>query len=210
MQKKLIKLTNDVLDIAKIETKSLTLNKETLDLRLLLIDNINEYKNQLMDYSGLHSNYIFTTDKEKEPINFAKLIFCEAQKKEENKNDAINDELLLAEVDRSLLSQVVFNLLDNAYKFTEENDTISVTLEKESIGDKRFAIINIKDTGKGIDSEIMSRLFTKFATKSYKGIGLGLFICKNIVKAHGGNIWAQNNNDGKGATFSFSLPLGVQ
>ena len=127
--KKLIKLTNDVLDIAKIETKSLTLNKEKVDLRLLLIDNINEYKNLLMDDTDLQSKLIFTNNKGKEPINITKLTFYESQKKEGNKNDD-NNELFLAEVDKSLLSQIIFNLLDNSYKFTDENDAISVTLEK--------------------------------------------------------------------------------
>jgi two-component system, OmpR family, sensor histidine kinase VicK len=70
-----------------------------------------------------------------------------------------------------------------------------------------MAIVSIKDTGTGIDSEIMPRLFEKFASKSFQGTGLGLYICKSIVQAHGGKIWAQNNSDGKGATFSFSLPI---
>jgi signal transduction histidine kinase len=65
----------------------------------------------------------------------------------------------------------------------------------------------MRDTGSGINEEILPKLFTKFATKSDKGIGLGLYISKNIIEAHGGRIWAKNNNDGKGATFSFSLPL---
>ena len=68
-------------------------------------------------------------------------------------------------------------------------------------------IISIKDNGTGIDSEIYPRLFTKFASKSFQGTGLGLFISKNIIEAHGGKIWAKNNEDGKGATFSFSLPI---
>ena len=66
--------------------------------------------------------------------------------------------------------------------------------------------MSIKDTGSGIDSEIVPKLFSKFTTKSLKGTGLGLFISKSIVEAHGGKIWAENNTDGKGATFSFSLP----
>jgi signal transduction histidine kinase len=71
----------------------------------------------------------------------------------------------------------------------------------------QWVIVSVKDTGTGIDSEILPRLFTKFATKSQiEGTGLGLFICKGIVEAHGGNIWAENNADGKGAAFSFSLP----
>jgi signal transduction histidine kinase len=68
-------------------------------------------------------------------------------------------------------------------------------------------LISIKDTGTGIDPEIMPRLFTKFISKSVEGTGLGLFISKSIIEAHGGKIWAENNADGKGATFAFSLPL---
>ncbi|MGN6614807.1 MAG: sensor histidine kinase [Candidatus Nitrosocosmicus sp.] len=68
-------------------------------------------------------------------------------------------------------------------------------------------IISVKDTGTGIQQEIFPNLFAKFTTTSFQGIGLGLFISKNIVEAHGGKIWAENNKDGKGATFSFSLPL---
>jgi two-component system, OmpR family, sensor histidine kinase VicK len=69
-----------------------------------------------------------------------------------------------------------------------------------------MVVISIKDNGKGIDWEILPRLFTKFASKSFQGTGLGLYISKNIIKAHGGTIWAENNSGGKGATFSFSLP----
>ena len=68
-------------------------------------------------------------------------------------------------------------------------------------------IVRIKDNGKGIDPEIMPRLFTKFVTKFESGLGLGLYISKSIIKAHGGKIWAENNKDGNGATFNFSLPL---
>ncbi|HYF99646.1 MAG TPA: HAMP domain-containing sensor histidine kinase, partial [Candidatus Saccharimonadales bacterium] len=71
-----------------------------------------------------------------------------------------------------------------------------------------MAVVSIRDKGKGIDPDILPRLFTKFTTKSDQGTGLGLYIAKSIVEAHGGQIWAQNNFDeGKGATFSFSLPL---
>jgi signal transduction histidine kinase len=66
-------------------------------------------------------------------------------------------------------------------------------------------IVAVSDTGSGIDKEILPRLFTKFATKSSRGTGLGLFISKNTVEAHSGRIWAENN-DGRGATVSFSLP----
>jgi signal transduction histidine kinase len=74
---------------------------------------------------------------------------------------------------------------------------------------QKFVAVTVKDTGTGIESEMLPRLFEKFASKSCKGTGLGLFISKSIVEAHGGTIWAQNNANGKGATFSFSLPLYV-
>ncbi|HET7390278.1 MAG TPA: HAMP domain-containing sensor histidine kinase [Nitrososphaeraceae archaeon] len=94
-------------------------------------------------------------------------------------------------------------MLNNAIKFTKKG-TISVSIQKK---DNRV-IICIKDTGQGIDPQIYPRLFTKFATKSETGgTGLGLFISKSIVEAHGGRIWALTNNDGIGATFAFSLPL---
>jgi signal transduction histidine kinase len=73
--------------------------------------------------------------------------------------------------------------------------------------DNNELIITIRDTGQGIDPEILPNLFRKFATKSSSGTGLGLFISKSIIEAHGGRIWAENNSDGKGATFSFSVPI---
>ena len=101
---------------------------------------------------------------------------------------------------------MISNLLGNAIKFTKEG-TISIITEIEENGHSKEVIVSIKDTGEGIDPEIYPRLFTKFATKSITGTGLGLFISKNIIEAHGGKIWAENNSDGKGATFAFSLPL---
>ena len=88
---------------------------------------------------------------------------------------------------------------------------IYVTAEEKEKDDQEVVIVTIKDTGVGIDSEILPRLFTKFATKSQTGTGLGLFICKSIIEAHGGKIWAENNTNGKGgATFAFSLPISKQ
>ena len=88
-----------------------------------------------------------------------------------------------------------------------EDEKIHMELKKEFINGQKYAVITMKDTGSGIHEEILPKLFTKFATKSDRGTGLGLFISKNIIEAHGGRIWAKNNEDGKGATFSFSLPL---
>jgi signal transduction histidine kinase len=111
-------------------------------------------------------------------------------------------DFIFVEGDRSRISQVVYNLLSNSLKFTKEG-TISIMVEKKD----SQAIISIKDAGTGIDSEILPRLFSKFASKSFEGTGLGLFISKSIIVAHGGKMWAENNVDGNGATFSFSLPL---
>jgi signal transduction histidine kinase len=105
--------------------------------------------------------------------------------------------------DRERITQVVSNLLTNALKFTDSG-TISIKAERMDGGD---VSISVTDTGSGIDPAIMPRLFTKFATKSHKGTGLGLYISKAIVEAHGGKIWAENNKDGRGATFTFTLPI---
>jgi signal transduction histidine kinase len=114
-------------------------------------------------------------------------------------------DLLFVEADKERISQVISNLLSNAVKFTKEG-TISIVVEKK---DSKVTF-NIKDTGTGIDPEILPRLFSKFATKSFEGTGLGLFVSKSIIEAHRGKMWAQNNADGNGATFSFSLPLTKQ
>jgi two-component system sensor histidine kinase VicK len=111
---------------------------------------------------------------------------------------------LLVEADKVRLTQVLSNLLTNAVKFTEKG-TISITISEEKEDNK--GVVSIKDTGTGIDPEIFPRLFTKFATKSFEGTGLGLFISKSIVQAHSGRMWAKNNEDGIGATFDFTLPI---
>ena len=118
---------------------------------------------------------------------------------------------IFVEADKYRLRQVITNLLSNAIKFTNEG-TIFVTAEERKDSNsnnngQEIAIISIKDTGTGIDPEILPKLFSKFASKSFQGTGLGLFISKSIIEAHGGKIWAENNPDGRGATFSFTLPL---
>ena len=106
------------------------------------------------------------------------------------------------EADRMRISQVVSNLLSNAVKFTKQGTIYISTDNKDG-----QVVVSVKDTGPGIDSEIMPRLFTKFTSKSQTGTGLGLFISKSIIEAHGGRIWAENNKDRKGATVTFRLPL---
>jgi len=111
--------------------------------------------------------------------------------------------VILLKADKSRIAEVISNLLSNAIKFTPEG-TITISVEKNET--KNWVVVNVKDTGQGIDASIMPRLFTKFASKSYQGTGLGLFIAKSIVETHMGKIWGKNNIDGIGATFSFSLP----
>jgi signal transduction histidine kinase len=108
--------------------------------------------------------------------------------------------------DRLRLYQVFANLLNNAIKFTKEGSIIIILQRNYDVNEE--AVVSVKDTGIGIDTDILSRLFSRFTTKSQtSGTGLGLYISKGIVEARGGRIWAQNNIDGKGATFSFSVPL---
>ncbi len=109
---------------------------------------------------------------------------------------------ILVEADRMRVSQVLSNLLNNAVKFTKQG-TVYISAENKD----GQLMVSVKDTGAGIDPEIMPRLFTKFTTKSQTGTGLGLFISKSIIEAHGGRIWTESNKGGKGATFTFRLPL---
>jgi signal transduction histidine kinase len=115
---------------------------------------------------------------------------------------------ILLQADKSRIAEVISNLLSNAIKFTPEG-TITISVEKDKTNDnydKNWVTVSVKDIGQGIDISILPKLFTKFASKSYQGTGLGLFISKGIVEAHGDKIWGKNNVEGIGATFSFSLP----
>jgi signal transduction histidine kinase len=177
---RLQRLTNDILDVTRIEGKTLKLNKEKFNVSDLLSKLIEDYKNNIEKNNG----------------NVG-LSYSES-----------NKEAFLVEADRERIIQVISNLLNNAIKFTEEKrGEIYVAAEEKEKADQEV-VVTIKDTGVGIDSEILPRLFTKFATTSQTGTGLGLFICKSIIEAHGGKIWALNNANSKGgATFAFSLPI---
>ena len=113
-----------------------------------------------------------------------------------------NKASIMIEGDKERIFEVISNLLNNAIKFTKQGEVVIVLNEIDG-----QAIVSVRDTGSGIAPEIYPNLFTKFATKSEKGTGLGLFLAKNIVESHGGKIWAENNSDGKGATFAFSIPI---
>jgi signal transduction histidine kinase len=186
---RLQRLTNDILDVTRIESQALKLNKEKFNLIDLISNIIEDFKNDIQK-KGSNVALLYKPD----------------------------DNNLVVEADKERITQVISNLLSNAIKFTKE-ESISIKVvenaKHNSHQQEEEVMVSIKDTGTGIDSEILPRLFTKFATKSDMagGTGLGLFISKSIIEAHGGKMWAHNNNNNinngqeRGATFYFSLPL---
>ena len=177
--KRLRQLTENILDVTKIESQSLKVNKQYFRLNDII-------KNVLEDHK-----------KEEENNKQRKIELAYSS----------NDDNIIVKADAERLTQVVSNLLSNAIKFTQKGE-VSVYLTRDETDQQ--AVVSVTDTGQGIDPEILPRLFTKFATKSIVGTGLGLYISKRIIEAHGGKMWAENNSDGIGATFSFTLPLVIQ
>jgi len=188
-------LTNSILDVSRIESQTLNLNKEKF--------NINEkIRNVIDDLKLRHKVEIIFVEPKVDPI--------------------------VVEADKIRIYEVISNLLVNAIEFTQKSSsssdngnslgegTITVftaiksnqAYKKGNTGSiVKEVIISIRDRGMGIDPDIQDRLFSKFVTKSKTGTGLGLYISKGIVEAHGGRIWAENNAESKGATFYFSLPV---
>ena len=178
--KRLQRLVDDIIDVTKIESQSLKLNKEELDLNHVITNIIDDYNTLIV--SGNHK---------------VKLYFNPFK------------ETLLIKADKERISEVISNLLSNAIKFTKE-DAIFISIEKredDNNENNNYALVTVKDTGEGIDPEILPNMFSKFITKSFEGLGLGLYISKHIVKAHGGKIEGKNNDNGIGAQFGFTLPL---
>ncbi|HZB16095.1 MAG TPA: HAMP domain-containing sensor histidine kinase, partial [Nitrososphaeraceae archaeon] len=187
---RLQRLTEDILDVTKIESQALKLRLEKANLKDLISDIIGDYTRS-DEIGKLKSN--------------VKIRF--------NPHD--KDSSIFVNVDSGRIAQVISNLISNALKFTKEG-SITLAIDKKISKDNNNnqVIVSVKDTGAGIDPEILPRLFTKFATKSDVGTGLGLYISKSIIEAHSGKIWAENNNnnnnlDGqirRGSTFYFTLP----
>lgn len=179
--RRLQRLSQDILDVSKIESRLLKLSKSNVDLTEII-------KTAISDINNTPDTGI------------------------QNKNVNIvfqPNESIVVKADRDRLYQVISNLLKNALKFTEDG-TISVNMERKhdfNNKDNVEALVTITDSGKGIDPEILPRLFSKFATKSDTGTGLGLYISRAIIEAHAGKMWAHNNESGRGATFFFSLPI---
>ena len=217
---RLRKLASDILDVARIEGKTFRLTMKPLNLNSAIANIIKDYVSRLENYKSHEitakklSNVNVSNDDKRSKYGktmITKLLFKSKLKDEEH---------ILIEADKERLTQVIDNILDNAFKFTDAEGSVTVTLVKqeahspprkpqlgEQIEQQQYANIIIRDTGTGIDPQILPRLFSKFATKSHRGTGLGLHISKNIIEAHGGKIWAENNGNGEGATFTIALPL---
>jgi signal transduction histidine kinase len=193
-------LVEDILDVTRIESKTLNLKKERVNLSQVILNTMAEFEDQIRKDQNKNANIKLSLALASEIIPFNK-------KEEETKGYEGNNQDIFVDADKERLAQVIFNLLNNAIKFTQEG-SITISAQKKEDSDKKIVIVSVKDTGRGIDAEMLPRLFTKFASKSERGgTGLGLYISKSIIEAHEGRIWAENNADERGATFSFSLPL---
>ena len=200
---RLQKLTKDILDVTKIESNTLLLNKELLDLNDVIANIVLDFKTQRINMPKAKVTITYK-------INKGDMII---ENTDNNSKDAI-----LIDADKERITQVLYNLLDNALKFSKDSGTVSIIVRKNdkehdeaNLGKDQQqlaeVIVQIQDTGTGIHPVILPKLFTRFATHSSTGTGLGLYVSRSIVEAHGGKIWGKNNSDGNGATFAFSLPL---
>ena len=170
-------LIDDLLEVSRIESGSFELTLTEFEVQQAIQDVVRSLKNQI-DEKGMHVVLDFPPD------------------------------LPEAKADGLRFSQVVTNLLSNACKYSPEGSTTTITA-KQTAG---LMQIDVADTGMGISKADASRLFTKFyradnsLTREESGTGLGLFITRHIIEAHGGKIWVESE-EGKGSTFSFTLPL---
>ena len=183
--RRLQRLSDNILDVTRIESGTLNLTKERFDL-------IAEIKGVIKDIQSQNPAA------REIQITFSKY-------------DNLKSPVYI-NADRIRIYQVISNLLTNSIKFTNDGGPISISVEKKEqmVSEKKkegAIVVSIRDSGIGIPSELMDTLFSKFVSKSNTGTGLGLFISRKIIEAHGGSIWAEDNTDGKGATFSFSIPL---
>ncbi len=172
-------MAEDILDVTRIESNSLVLEKEHFNICDTMVDVVHNYESNTNNKS----------------INFE----CSS-----------SDDDCVIFADRNRISQAISNIIGNAVKFVSDKGTISIDISKRKSNSDlsgNLVVVSIKDNGSGIDSEMLDKLFTKFTTKSFQGTGLGLYLTKSIIESHGGHIWAENNRNKKGATFSFSLPL---
>ncbi len=184
---RLHRLTKNILEVTRIESQTLYLNKKIFDLKKPVLSIVNDLQNNTAKLSRKYGSSDTTS-------NEFIVRFPDAQGEDELNVDA----------DEERITEVLVNLLDNAMKFTKHG-IITVTTAKDKV--RNQAYVRVRDSGSGVHPELMTRLFTKFASKSSGGTGLGLYISKSIIEAHGGKIWFENNQEDRGSTFGFSLPL---
>jgi signal transduction histidine kinase len=186
--KRLQRLSEDILDVTRIEGHTLDIKKEVFDINDAITSILQEYRTQTERNNNKKYNQFPDISFQPEKAS------------------------VYVQADKGRITQVINNLVDNAIKFApQQNGKLDIVVSySDSDNKEKFdgnVIVSVKDNGTGIDPEIMPKLFSKFATKSFSGTGLGLYVSKNIIEAHGGKIWAENNNTGNGATFYFSLPI---
>ena len=191
--KRLETLTQNILDVTRIESRVLKLRKERIDLNQKVTNVINEL-------FGTRAHIVDNKFSVEHRVDGG----YSGKPKTIRVMLESSDAEIPVEADRTRLFQVVSNIIRNAIKFTGDGGTISISIIKQADNN---ALVKISDSGEGIDPEILPRLFTKFSTRSQSGTGLGLYLSKAIVEAHGGRIWAENNPDARGASFYFTLPL---
>jgi two-component system sensor histidine kinase VicK len=207
--KRLKELTENILDITRIENKSLELQKEPLDIEEIVIGVLKD----TLDESEHPKNVrlIYTQNEDKK---FDSALFLNSSERTIPSQSNEKNSILYVNADRLRLTQVMTNLIGNAVKFSHDEGTVIVSVSEKTVvhaekgqNYNKEVMVQVADNGKGIDPAMMPRLFKKFASKSEKGMGLGLFISKNIIEAHGGQIWADTRKQEKGAMFSFTIPV---
>ena len=184
---RLHRLTKNLLEVTRIESHALFMNKRRFDLKKLVLGLVNDFQNNASVLSRTSESSDFTHNNLITKFSYLP-----------------NEEDLFVNADEERITEVLLNLLDNAVKFTKGGH-ITVTIANDK--DKNQLSVSVKDTGVGVHPQMIPRLFTKFASKSSGGTGLGLFISKSIIEAHGGNIWFQENSSDRGSTFGFTIPL---
>jgi len=197
---RLLKLSEDILQASRIETGRLKLYIEQLNLNTLVSEVIMDVEQKYKQVTKAPA--VETADMR------SLIMHIVGERADSNSRNVItfepHESTLMIECDRGKVGEVLFNVIDNAVKFIDEREgsiVVSTRLSGPNV------MVSVRDNGIGIDPSIKDKMFEKFTTRSEKGSGLGLFIAKSIVDAHGGSIWAGNNSDGKGATFTFSLPV---
>jgi signal transduction histidine kinase len=215
---RLKKLADDILHVSRIEGGVYRLN---------LQENVNIISLILTTIESIKENYEYSDKRDKVSISFFTSVEYEDERRlskdQEEQQLVDSKKSLLIKCDAEKIQQVVFNLLHNAMKFTEQgvitinidarrtNNPLRDRDKNNSNRNNDTIIVSIKDQGTGVDPSIKEKLFEKFMTRSSNGAGLGLYLSKKIVEAHGGKIWVESNSNNseneRGAIFAFSLPV---